>query len=96
MARTSHDEEALAMQQRLAKTEGVYAETASCASLVALEKLVKEGIVTPDDKVVVLITSTGIKDPETTNSYLPKVPCIKPTLEEFKKAMKDSYGIEVK
>lgn len=94
-ARTSNDDEALAMQKRLAKTEGVYAETASCASLVALEKLVKEEKIKPDDKVVVLITSTGLKDPGTTNLYLPEVPCIEPTLEAFKKAMKDSYGLEV-
>lgn len=95
VARTSKDEEALAMQKRFAKTEGIYAETASCASLVVLEKLAAEGKIKPDDKVVVLITSTGLKDPGTTNLYLPEVPCIEPTLEAFKKAMKDSYGLEV-
>lgn len=94
-ARTSNDEEALVMQKRLAKAEGIYAETASCASLVVLEKLVKEGKIKADDKVVVLITSTGVKDPETTNLYLPEVPCILPTLDAFKKAMKDNYGLEV-
>lgn len=94
-ARISKDEEALAMQSRLARSEGVYAETASCASLVALEKLVKEGTVKAADSVVALITSTGLKDPGTTERYLPDVPCIEPTIEAFRKAMKDAYGLIV-
>lgn len=94
-ARTSKDQEALEMQKKLAQTEGIYAETASCASLVALEKLVKEHKIKEDEKVVVLITSTGIKDPETTKLCLPDAPCIEPTLDSLKEAMKDSYGIKM-
>lgn len=94
-ARTSNDDEALKMQKRFAETEGIFAETASCASLVVLEKLVKEGKIKPDEKVVVLITSTGIKTPDITQLYVPEVPCINPELEDFKKAMKESYGIAV-
>lgn len=93
-ARSSHDDEALQMQRLLAKTEGVFAETASVASLVVLEKLVKEGTIKPDDKVVVLMTSTGIKAPEVAARWQPEIPCIHPTLEEFRAAMKRDYGIE--
>lgn len=93
-ARSSSDDETLEMQKYLAKTEGVYAETASCASLAALEKLAEEGKVLPDEKVVVLISSTGLKTPEITQMYVPEVPCINPTIEDFKKAMKESYGAE--
>ncbi len=92
IARSSHDQEALKMQKLLAQTEGIYAEVSSVASLVVLSKLVEEGKITQDQKVVVLITSTGLKDPDTTNLVLPKVPCIKPTLEDFKAEMKNSYG----
>ncbi|MBQ6388483.1 MAG: pyridoxal-phosphate dependent enzyme [Mogibacterium sp.] len=94
-ARSSCDEEALEMQMRLARLEGVFAEPASCAALVALEKLVKEGKIRSDDKVVVLITSTGVKTAEVSEAVLPEIPCIEPTLESFRKAMKGSYSIEV-
>jgi len=93
-ARSSHDDEALKMQQMLAQTEGIFAEPSSVASLVVLEKLVKEGKIRSNDKVVALITSTGIKDPDTASSYLPKIPCINPTLDEFRSAMKSNYGYE--
>lgn len=95
IARSSHDDEALAMQKTLAKTEGVFGEAASVASLVVLEKLVKEGVIQADDKVVVLMTSTGVKTPEVTDMWVPEIPCIHPTLEEFRSAMKGSYGIEL-
>lgn len=95
LARTSEDAEALEMQKRLARTEGIYAETASCASLVALEKLVKEQKIKSDEKVVVLITSTGIKDPGTTMISLPEAPHIEPTLESLRKAMMEQYNCEI-
>ena len=94
-ARSSHDPEALKMQQRLAKTEGVFGESASVASLVVLEKLLKEGVVRPDEKVVVLMTSTGVKTPEVTDMWVPEIPCIQPTLADFRNAMESSYGIKI-
>lgn len=93
LARSSHDEEALEMQKRLAKAEGIFAETASAASLVVLEKLVKEDKIKADDKVVVLMTSTGLKTPEIAAQWQPNIPCIEPTLDAFKVAMEKDYGI---
>jgi len=91
-ARSSTDEEVVAMQKRLASREGIYAENSSVLSLLALEKLAKEGIIKPDDKVVALITSTGMRDPETTAQYLPKPPVIQPTMADLRAALKNSYG----
>ncbi len=95
-AETSSDEETIAMQLRLAKEEGIFAEAASVTSLVAIEKLAKEGKIAPDDKVVAVITSTGLKDPATTAEHLPPVPTIEPNYEELAKALKESYGYELK
>ncbi|MDY2983707.1 MAG: pyridoxal-phosphate dependent enzyme [Synergistes jonesii] len=91
LASTSNDDEALAMQQELAQTEGVFAEVSSCASLVVLKKLVAEKKIALDEKVVVLITSTGIKTPDVTQLYVPEIPIIKPTIEDYKRAMAESY-----
>lgn len=92
VARISKDEEALAMQLTLARSEGVYSELSSVAALVILEKLLAEKVVKSSDSVVFLNTSTGIKDPEATQSVLPTVPQIQPTLEEFRTNMKKYYG----
>jgi len=95
VSRISHDHEALEMQQRFAETDGVYAETASVASLVALKKLIRDKMIKRREKVIVLITSTGIKDPDTTNLILPEIPEISPTLESFKEKMESRYGRKV-
>lgn len=94
-SKISHDNEALEMQKRLAATEGVYAETASAASLVALQKMIQDKIIKPSEKVVILITSTGIKDPDTTNLLLPQIPEIEPTIEGFRRGMDCAYGVKI-
>lgn len=94
-SRISHDREALEMQKNLAMTEGVYAETASAASLVVLKKLIQEGLIRPHEKVVVLITSAGIKDPDTTNILLPEIPMIEPTIKSLRQGMENCYNVKI-
>lgn len=95
MSRISHDNEALEMQKNLATTEGIYAETASAASMVALQKLTRDKLIKQHEKVVVLMTSTGIKDPDTTNLILPSIPTIDPSIESFRRRMESCYGIKI-
>ena len=92
-ARSSSDEETLAMQRQLASTEGIYAEASSVTSLVALAKLADEGKIAPDDTVVAVLTSTGLKDPVTTQKILPDAPQIKPDMVELRAALKDCYNM---
>ncbi len=90
-ARSSRDDEALMMQKLLARTEGVFAEASSAASLVAAHKLLQEGKIDPDEKVVVLITSTGIKAPEVAKQWLPEVPYIDATMTSLREQMENNY-----
>jgi threonine synthase len=46
----------------LARTEGIFAELASSSAVAALKIAKSEGLVTPDDRVVCVITGTGLKD----------------------------------
>ena len=94
-ARSSSDKETLAMQKLLASTEGLYAEASSVTSLVALAKLASEGKIKPQDKVVAVLTSTGLKDPATTQKQLPAVPEIQPTMEELRAALQESYNMSI-
>lgn len=94
-ARSSDDAETMEMQLKLAGAEGIYAEASSCTTLVAAHKLAKEGKIGPGEKVVAVLTSTGLKDPGTTRKYLPPVPTIQPDMAELKAALKDAYGVEI-
>lgn len=95
LAETSSDAETMEMQLKLAKTEGVYAEASSVTTLVAARKLLLAGEIEPDDKVVAVITSTGLKDTQSTASVLPKVPLINPDKKELTDALKNNYGISI-
>lgn len=92
----STDAEVIKMQELLARKESVFAEPSSVSAVVALQKLVEEHKIDPDEKIVLVITSTGLKDPETAMKWQPKIPNIQPDFEEFLKAMKESYGYTVK
>lgn len=55
-------EEAVAEGMKLlARTEGIFTETAGGVTVATLEKLVREGAVSHDDETVALITGVGLK-----------------------------------
>jgi threonine synthase len=58
------DTEILAAQIRLANTEGLFAEPASAAPLALLFRLVMEGKIERDTTTVVVLTGSGLKDPD--------------------------------
>ena len=77
------DKEILQAQQLLASREGIFAEPTGVASLAGLIKLVNKGVVKKDESVVVLITGSGLKDPEAVTGQFKKAPTVKPDLKEF-------------
>jgi threonine synthase len=56
------DEEILAAIPVLARASGVFAEPAGAASYAGLVKAVGDGLVDPDERIVVLSTGNGLKD----------------------------------
>ncbi|HEY0188246.1 MAG TPA: pyridoxal-phosphate dependent enzyme [Cellulomonas sp.] len=85
-AATADDRQVMAAQARLAATEGLYLEASSVITLAVLPTLVERGVVAPQDTVVLLGTSTGLKDVGATADGLPAVPVIEPTLAAFDEA----------
>ncbi|KPV64746.1 MAG: Threonine synthase [Candidatus Bathyarchaeota archaeon BA1] len=55
------DPEIFAAEQEIARLEGIFAEPASSATIAALKKLAHQGIIAEKDKVVCLITGSGLK-----------------------------------
>jgi len=58
------DTEILSAQIRLANSEGLFAEPASAAPLALLFRLVREGKIQKDSITVVVLTGSGLKDPD--------------------------------
>lgn len=58
------DEEILQAQAKLARTEGLFVEPASAASLAGLHKLLDLGSIENDEVIVIIATGHGLKDPE--------------------------------
>jgi threonine synthase len=55
------DEAVLAAQRLLAETEGIFAETASAAALAAVRQRLDRGLLAPDEEIVIVSTSAGVK-----------------------------------
>jgi threonine synthase len=64
-AETVSDEEILDAQLTLARIEGIFVEPASASSIAGLKKLVKNGVIDRDERVVCITTGHGLKDPDT-------------------------------
>jgi threonine synthase len=58
------DTEILAAQIQLANSEGLFAEPASAAPLALLVRLAREGKIESDSITVVVLTGSGLKDPD--------------------------------
>lgn len=65
----------------LARTTGVFAEPAAAAALAGLLVALDEGVVTPRERVVLLITGTGLKDVPAALRAVERPRVIPPTLE---------------
>lgn len=56
------DEEILAAIVLLGRTSGVFAEPAAATAIAGLKKLIEDGTISSDEKVVALVTGNGLKD----------------------------------
>ncbi len=52
----------IALQEELARREGILAELASVTPLSAIASLKQRGIIAREDKVVAIVTASGLKD----------------------------------
>jgi len=81
------DEEVVEGIRLLARTEGIFAETAGGVTIASLARLVSEGVVRPDERVVALVTGHGLKTVEALVGHVGPTATILPTLEAFDEAV---------
>ncbi|HYI45484.1 MAG TPA: threonine synthase [Actinomycetota bacterium] len=75
------EEEVAEGMSLLARTEGLFTETAGGVTIKALERLVTEGQISPDQETVALMTGTGLKTLEALQDSRP-LDRIEPTVED--------------
>lgn len=82
------DEEVMRMQRRIAAATGIFLEASSVTTFVAVERLARDGRVGPQDDIVCVATSTGLKDVDAAERRLPPVMTVSPDLDELERALK--------
>ncbi len=75
------DREIVASIQGLARRSGVFAEPAAAAVLAGLERAVQRKWVDPDERIVLMVTGTGLKDVGAAAEGLQDQPVIPPSLD---------------
>src|ERR1700722_15707396 len=81
------DDEIIEGIRLLARTEGIFAETAGGVTIATLAKLAAAGIVRRDEKVVAMATGHGLKTVEPLTGIVKPTATIAPTLEAFESAV---------
>ncbi len=96
------DSEIFKAEQDVARLEGIFAEPSSSATIAALKKLVHQGTINQKDRVVCLITGSGLKATDVLQALTKKrktavVGLELTTKEKILRALsqKDAYGYEM-
>ena len=67
----------------LARTEGIFAETAGGVTLAVAKKLIEQGHIPRDEEVVLCVTGNGLKTQDAIADCLEEPAVIRPSLAEF-------------
>jgi threonine synthase len=84
------DEEIQGAMLLLARTEGVFAETAGGVTLAVTQKLIDQGRIPRDEEIVICITGNGLKTQDAIAEVLEKPVVIKPSLEAFEPLVEEA------
>jgi threonine synthase len=77
------DDEIVAGIRLLARTEGIFAETAGGVTIATLAKLAAAGVVRSDERVVAYVTGNGLKTLDAVAADCRPTVTIRPTLDAF-------------
>ncbi len=86
------DQEIIDSIKLLARTEGIFTETAGGVTLAATKKLIESGKIPRNESIVMCITGNGLKTQEAVAESLAKPYYIKPTLSSFEEKLSEIKG----
>ena len=82
-AEDANDQEIIDAIKLLAETEGIFAETAGGVTVACAKKLIENGKIPRNERIVICITGHGLKTAEAVADHLAKPRLINPSLREF-------------
>lgn len=88
-----NDEEIIEAMSLLAKTEGIFTETAGGVTVGVTRKLVEQGRIKPDELTVICITGNGLKTLEALESKFPAPEIIEPNINNFEEMFSNSLTV---
>jgi threonine synthase len=88
-AEDATDEEIIESMRLLARTEGIFTETAGGVTVAATRKLIESGRIPRDEPIVICITGNGLKTPDVLQDRLGSDVTIRPSLSAFDRALAD-------
>ena len=77
------DDEVVEGMRLLARTEGIFGETAAGVTIATLKQLAESGVVRADERVVVYVTGHGLKTLDAVADHVGPTATIAPTLDAF-------------
>ncbi|MCH7699345.1 MAG: threonine synthase [Chloroflexi bacterium] len=92
---TSTDDEIVEGMKLLARTEGIFAETAGGVVVAGLKKLVESGGIGKDEVTVAFITGAGLKTQEAVIDTLEPPLQVEPTIAAFEEALGERREADV-
>jgi threonine synthase len=84
------DDEIVDAMRLLARSEGIFAETAGGVTIATLKRLAEQGVVRPDERVVAYITGHGLKTLDAVAEQVGPTATISPSLDSFHAAFDPS------
>lgn len=86
------DDEIIEGIKLLARTEGIFAETAGGVTLACTKKLIESGRIKKDETTVICITGNGLKTQEALNGRMVSPYYIKPNISSFEEVLEKIGG----
>jgi threonine synthase len=88
------DEEIVEGIGLLARTEGIFAETAGGVTVATLAKLAAAGVVRSDERVVAYVTGHGLKTVDAVTAHVGPSATIAPSMDAFEEALTDLEQVD--
>lgn len=79
----------------LARTEGIFTETAGGVTVAVTKKLIEKGVIPKDESIVICVTGNGLKTQEAVSEHIGKPWLVKPSLAAFEECLLEREGRKV-
>jgi len=87
------DAEIIQAMKLLARTEGIFTETAGGVTVGVTLKLVQQGVIPPDESILICITGNGLKTQEAIIGKIGQPVVIEPNINDFHRVANQNFTV---